>query len=185
MTLAASSHPESAAASETGTAPPPRLLDVLRARMRRLGLSLRTEKACVGWVRRFACVTSATRARWARAKSRRFSPCWRRAIGCRLWRRIYTARVCGWWSRPAQWRDALKRIACAGRGGGRKPTGDALQGRVQASRGVGRPPRDHRASRQGRQGPAHDAAGRGHRCAARTPASCCVAGPIDCRMRGN
>jgi len=34
MTLAASSHPESAAASEPGTAPPPRLLDVMRARMR-------------------------------------------------------------------------------------------------------------------------------------------------------
>jgi hypothetical protein len=53
MTMAASSHPESAAASETGTAPPPRLLDVMRARMRRLGLSLRTEEAYVGWVRRF------------------------------------------------------------------------------------------------------------------------------------
>jgi hypothetical protein len=31
----------------------PRLLDEMRARMRRLGLSLRTEEAYVGWVRRF------------------------------------------------------------------------------------------------------------------------------------
>ncbi|MHB1953672.1 MAG: hypothetical protein ACYCOU_07950 [Sulfobacillus sp.] len=54
MTMAASSHPESAAASEPGTAPPPRLLDVMRARMRRLGLSLSTMEAYVGWGRRFA-----------------------------------------------------------------------------------------------------------------------------------
>ena len=32
---------------------PPKLLDQLRARMRRLGLSVRTEEAYVGWVRRF------------------------------------------------------------------------------------------------------------------------------------
>lgn len=32
---------------------PPRLLDQLRTRMRRLGLSLRTEEAYIGWVRRF------------------------------------------------------------------------------------------------------------------------------------
>ncbi|MBC6943816.1 MAG: hypothetical protein DWB45_14015, partial [Xanthomonadales bacterium] len=31
----------------------PRLLDELRARVRRLGLSLRTEEAYAGWVRRF------------------------------------------------------------------------------------------------------------------------------------
>jgi hypothetical protein len=54
MTLLASSHPESAAASEPGTAPPPRLLDVMRARMRRLDLSLRTEEAYVSWGWRFA-----------------------------------------------------------------------------------------------------------------------------------
>ena len=62
MTMSASSHPESAAASAPGTAPQPRLLDVMRARMcreanpcsgRRLGLSLRTEEAYVGWVQRF------------------------------------------------------------------------------------------------------------------------------------
>jgi integrase len=53
MTMAASSHPESAAASAPAVARPPRLLDVMRARMRRLGLSLRTEEAYVGWVRRF------------------------------------------------------------------------------------------------------------------------------------
>ena len=51
--MTASSHPESATASSPGTAPPPRLFDVMRARMRRLGLSLRTEEAYVGWVRRF------------------------------------------------------------------------------------------------------------------------------------
>ena len=53
MTMAASSHPESAAASAPAVARPPRLIDVMRARMRRLGLSLRTEEAYVGWVRRF------------------------------------------------------------------------------------------------------------------------------------
>lgn len=53
MTMSASSHPEFAAASTPDTVPPPRLLDVMRARMRRLGLSLRTEEAYVGWVRRF------------------------------------------------------------------------------------------------------------------------------------
>ncbi len=60
--MPASSHPEFAPASAPGTAPPPRLLNVMRARMcreanpcsgRRLGLSLRTEEAYVGWVRRF------------------------------------------------------------------------------------------------------------------------------------
>lgn len=32
---------------------PPRLLDEVRARMRRLGLARRTEEAYVGWIRRF------------------------------------------------------------------------------------------------------------------------------------
>ncbi|MDP1698037.1 MAG: integron integrase [Xanthomonadaceae bacterium] len=32
---------------------PPRLLDQVRARMRRLGLAMRTEEAYVGWIRRF------------------------------------------------------------------------------------------------------------------------------------
>jgi hypothetical protein len=32
---------------------PPRLLDEVRGRIRRLGLSLRTEKTCVDWIRRF------------------------------------------------------------------------------------------------------------------------------------
>lgn len=50
-----SSHPESMSASsvEGAVAARPRLLDEMRARMRRLGLSLRTEEAYVGWVRRF------------------------------------------------------------------------------------------------------------------------------------
>ncbi len=51
--MTVSSHPESATASSPGTAPPPRLFDVMRARMRRLGLSLRTEQAYIGWIRRF------------------------------------------------------------------------------------------------------------------------------------
>jgi len=34
-------------------AKPPRLLDQVRARMRRLGLAIRSEKADVGWIRRF------------------------------------------------------------------------------------------------------------------------------------
>src|SRR5688500_15317139 len=33
--------------------PPPKLLDLVRARMRRLGMSIRTEQAYVGWIRRF------------------------------------------------------------------------------------------------------------------------------------
>ena len=53
MMMSASSHPEFAAASVPDSVPPPRLLDVMRARMRRLGLFLRTEEAYVGWVRRF------------------------------------------------------------------------------------------------------------------------------------
>lgn len=48
-----SSHPMLAGASEAGEARPPRLLDQVRARIRRLGLSIRTEEAYVGWVRRF------------------------------------------------------------------------------------------------------------------------------------
>jgi len=43
--MAASSHPESTPASSPDAAPTPRLLDVMRARMRRLGLSMRTEEA--------------------------------------------------------------------------------------------------------------------------------------------
>ena len=50
-----SSHSEPVAASTVdGGAPArPKLLDEMHARMRRLGLSLRTEEAYVGWVRRF------------------------------------------------------------------------------------------------------------------------------------
>ncbi len=45
-----SSHPESMSASSVGNAVAarPRLLDEMRARMRRLGLSLRTEEVYVG-----------------------------------------------------------------------------------------------------------------------------------------
>ncbi|MBS7458659.1 integron integrase [Coralloluteibacterium stylophorae] len=45
----------SADVPQTGDAapPPPRLLDRVRARMRRLGLSPRTEEAYVAWIRRF------------------------------------------------------------------------------------------------------------------------------------
>lgn len=39
--------------AEGGADRPPRLLDEVRARMRRLGLALRTEEAYVGWIRRF------------------------------------------------------------------------------------------------------------------------------------
>src|SRR5665811_2230941 len=48
-----SSHSDPAPASCTTAVARPRLLDEMRARMRRLGLSLRTEEAYVGWVRRF------------------------------------------------------------------------------------------------------------------------------------
>jgi integron integrase len=48
----ASSHP-GADATRAAARRPPKLLDQLRARIRRLGLSLRTEEAYVGWVRRF------------------------------------------------------------------------------------------------------------------------------------
>jgi len=50
----ASSHRDTRAANAwRQPSEPERLLDQLRARMRRLGLSLRTEEAYVGWVRRF------------------------------------------------------------------------------------------------------------------------------------
>lgn len=48
-----SSHLQPDAASARHGLRPPRLLDQMRARMRRLGLSIRTEEAYVGWVRRF------------------------------------------------------------------------------------------------------------------------------------
>lgn len=52
-----SSHPARASASvgepHVGAPQPPRLLDEVRARVRRLGLAIRTETAYVGWIRRF------------------------------------------------------------------------------------------------------------------------------------
>jgi hypothetical protein len=50
-------------------------------------------------------VAMAIRARWVRARARHFSPCWRRAIGCRRRPRIrgvarYPVRACSW-----MWRD--------------------------------------------------------------------------------
>ena len=53
-----SSHPDLEAArqsvvTEPESGKPPRLLDRLRARVRRLGMARRTEEAYVGWVRRF------------------------------------------------------------------------------------------------------------------------------------
>lgn len=50
-----SSHPAPvpASAADGAMAARPRLFDEMRARMRRLGLSLRTEEAYVGWARRF------------------------------------------------------------------------------------------------------------------------------------
>lgn len=48
-----SSHSNRARASGVAEATRPRLLDEVRARLRRLGLSLRTEEAYVGWVGRF------------------------------------------------------------------------------------------------------------------------------------
>lgn len=45
--------PRTATTHRRGLRPPPRLLEQLRARIRRLGLSTRTEEAYVGWVRRF------------------------------------------------------------------------------------------------------------------------------------
>jgi integron integrase len=46
-------HREKGLASEGGADPPPRLLDQVRARIRRMGLAIRTEEAYVGWIRRF------------------------------------------------------------------------------------------------------------------------------------
>lgn len=48
-----SSHLAPTGASKPSAAHPPRLLHRMRARIRRLGLSIRTEEAYVGWVRRF------------------------------------------------------------------------------------------------------------------------------------
>jgi hypothetical protein len=49
--MKSSSHPKDR--STTGEVPRPRLLDQLRGRIQRLGMSLRTEEAYVGWARRF------------------------------------------------------------------------------------------------------------------------------------
>ena len=57
--MAGSSHKPNRAAIEVGVVArvlvgePPKLLDQVRARVRRLGLSKRTEEAYVGWIRRF------------------------------------------------------------------------------------------------------------------------------------
>lgn len=57
MALGRCSHPKAVAASQVANQAlmprQPRLLDELRARVRRLGLAIRTEEAYVGWVRRF------------------------------------------------------------------------------------------------------------------------------------
>lgn len=53
MAFKRSSHPKSGPASKIATSAPPKLLDQLRGRVRRLGLSTRTEEAYAGWVRRF------------------------------------------------------------------------------------------------------------------------------------
>jgi integron integrase len=45
--------PPSAATPPFADAPKPRLLDQVRARIRRLGLARRTEEAYIGWIRRF------------------------------------------------------------------------------------------------------------------------------------
>ena len=48
-----SSHRDALPATDTIAGARPRLLDELRARVRRLGLAIRTEEAYAGWVRRF------------------------------------------------------------------------------------------------------------------------------------
>jgi len=45
--------PTAATSRDDANAKPPRLLDQVRARMRRLGMALRSEDAYVGWIRRF------------------------------------------------------------------------------------------------------------------------------------
>ena len=45
--------PTAATSRDDATAKPPRLLDQVRARMRRLGMAIRSEDAYVGWIRRF------------------------------------------------------------------------------------------------------------------------------------
>ncbi len=53
---------------------PPRLLDQVRATLRRLHYSLRTEKAYVAWIIRFVRFHgTAIHASWAHPKSRHFS----------------------------------------------------------------------------------------------------------------
>jgi integron integrase len=53
VTLVRSSHSNPTSASGAAASARPRLLDELRARMRRLGLALRTEEAYAGWVRHY------------------------------------------------------------------------------------------------------------------------------------
>jgi len=45
--------PTTATSRDDASAKPPRLLDQVRARMRRLGMATRSEDAYVGWIRRF------------------------------------------------------------------------------------------------------------------------------------
>ena len=46
-------HGAGAGTSGVATRPAPKLLDQVRERMRRLGMSKRSEEAYVGWIRRF------------------------------------------------------------------------------------------------------------------------------------
>ncbi len=76
-----SSHSDSATASEPAGVQRPRLLDELRARVRRLGLSLRTEQAYAGWVRRFILANGKRHPRDMGAREvEAFLTVWRRTI---------------------------------------------------------------------------------------------------------
>jgi hypothetical protein len=46
-------HPAARSSPSGTSAKPPRLLDQVRARMRRLGMAIRSEEAYLGWIRRF------------------------------------------------------------------------------------------------------------------------------------
>ena len=87
-----SSHPAPvpASAADGAMAARPRLFDEMRARMRRLGLSLRTEEAYVGWARprRHSAIGRACRHR-RRVRIAAWSPPPGKAagLGCRYRRR--------------------------------------------------------------------------------------------------
>jgi hypothetical protein len=64
-------HPKAPVDHTSGATAKPMLLDEVRTRICRLNYCIRTEDACVDWVRRFVLsMSGASRAIWARPRSK-------------------------------------------------------------------------------------------------------------------